>query len=178
MSVSETAIQSQSLMELLSELALDLGVAWNRYSDKIWRQIDPEIWMSTRNPWLMLQLVSNKMLDEMPKDQGLRPSGRKARPRPAQGESDPGMVSEAPYRFAAQRGRVLQHGIRPQRSAPDLLRGARQRGRRSAQGRRRSARPDRGRRIAFISRATSARQSIRMAISATSFPTIPRRGCR
>ena len=40
MSESKTAIQSQPLMELLSELALDLGVSWNRYSDKIWRQID------------------------------------------------------------------------------------------------------------------------------------------
>ena len=72
MSNSQTAIQSQPLMELLSELALDLGVSWNRYSDKIWRQIDPEIWMSTRNPWLMLQLVSRRMLDEMTRDQSLR----------------------------------------------------------------------------------------------------------
>jgi glycogen phosphorylase len=72
MSESDVAIQSQPLMELLCELALDLGVSWNRYSDKIWRQIDPEVWMSTRNPWLMLQLVSKKMLDAMTKDKDLR----------------------------------------------------------------------------------------------------------
>src|SRR5215472_4863517 len=66
------SIQTQPLIDLLRELALDLGVEWNRYSDKIWRQIDPEVWMITRNPWLMLQLISKKMLDAMTKDKDLR----------------------------------------------------------------------------------------------------------
>ncbi|MBV8136263.1 MAG: DUF3417 domain-containing protein, partial [Deltaproteobacteria bacterium] len=72
MSEAESSIQSQPLIDLLRELALDLGVEWNRYSDQIWRQIDPEVWMITRNPWLMLQLVSKKMLDSMLKDRELR----------------------------------------------------------------------------------------------------------
>ena len=72
MNDAEPSIQTQPLIDLLRELALDLGVEWNRYSDKVWRQIDPEVWMITRNPWLMLQLVSNKMLDSILKDTELR----------------------------------------------------------------------------------------------------------
>src|SRR5215467_12355687 len=72
MNDAEPSIQTQPLIDLLRELALDLGVEWNRYSDEIWRQIDPEVWMITRNPWLMLQVVSNKMLDSILKDAELR----------------------------------------------------------------------------------------------------------
>jgi glycogen phosphorylase len=65
-------IQSEPLVNLLRELALDLGVTWNRHSDNIWRQIDTEVWMLTRNPWLMLQLATDKQLETMGADQSLR----------------------------------------------------------------------------------------------------------
>ena len=65
-------MESEPIIELLCELALDLGVTWNRYSDDIWRQIDPEVWRITRNPWLMLQQASDKMLKSMAEDRDLR----------------------------------------------------------------------------------------------------------
>ncbi len=69
---NERSIKSEPLIDLLRELALDLRVTWNRYSDNIWRQIDSEVWMLTRNPWLMLQLASDKQLESMRADQSLR----------------------------------------------------------------------------------------------------------
>ena len=45
-----SSIHSEPMIELLRELALDLGAVWNRYTDDIWRQIDPDVWVLTRNP--------------------------------------------------------------------------------------------------------------------------------
>ncbi len=72
MSEQDRSIKSEPLVNLLRELALDLGVAWSRHSDNIWRQIDTEVWMLTRNPWLMLQLAGDKQLETMNADQSLR----------------------------------------------------------------------------------------------------------
>jgi starch phosphorylase len=65
-------IKSAPLIDLLRELALDVGVTWNRHSDDLWRRIDPEVWRITRNPWLMLQQASEKMLQAMAEDRDLR----------------------------------------------------------------------------------------------------------
>jgi glycogen phosphorylase len=54
-SAKESSIHSEATISLLRELALDLGLVWKRHSDGLWRQIDPDIWLTTRNPWLMLQ---------------------------------------------------------------------------------------------------------------------------
>src|ERR1700684_2050536 len=67
-----SSIHSEQMIDLLRELALDLGAVWNRYSDDIWRQIDPDVWLLTRNPWLMLQQASENTLKSMAKDQDLR----------------------------------------------------------------------------------------------------------
>lgn len=44
--------------EHLAALALDLRWSWTHEADEIWRQIDPDFWESTHNPWSMLQTVS------------------------------------------------------------------------------------------------------------------------
>jgi starch phosphorylase len=67
-----SSIHSEPMIDLLRELALDLGAVWNRFSDDIWRQIDPDVWLITRNPWLMLQQASEHTLRSMAKDQDLR----------------------------------------------------------------------------------------------------------
>jgi glycogen phosphorylase len=67
-----SSIHSEPMIELLRELALDLGAVWNRHSDDIWRQIDPNVWLLTRNPWLMLHHASQKKLQAMAHDQELR----------------------------------------------------------------------------------------------------------
>lgn len=46
----------------LIELALDLRSAWNHGADNLWRQLDPDLWESTQNPWVVLQTVSRDKL--------------------------------------------------------------------------------------------------------------------
>ncbi len=70
--VEASSIHSEPMINLLRELVLDLGRVWNRHSDDIWRQIDPEVWLITRNPWLMLHHASEKTLNAMANDQDLR----------------------------------------------------------------------------------------------------------
>jgi starch phosphorylase len=46
----------------LSELALDMRWSWNHATDKVWRQLDPELWEITHNPWVVLQTVSRDQI--------------------------------------------------------------------------------------------------------------------
>ncbi len=48
--------------DTLAELALDMRSAWNHAADQIWRQLDPELWELTHNPWGVLQTVSREKL--------------------------------------------------------------------------------------------------------------------
>lgn len=50
------------MIQSLTELALDVRWAWNHRSDELWAQLDPDLWRSTRNPWVILQTVSKKRL--------------------------------------------------------------------------------------------------------------------
>lgn len=45
-------------VDFLTELALDLRWSWNHAADVLWQRLDPELWESTRNPWVILQTVS------------------------------------------------------------------------------------------------------------------------
>jgi glycogen phosphorylase len=72
MSPAKASIHSEPMINLLYELALDLGAVWKRHTDDIWRQIDPDVWLITRSPSLMLQQASAKTLDSMSNDQNLR----------------------------------------------------------------------------------------------------------
>jgi hypothetical protein len=50
-------------------LALDLQWCWSHSADELWKQIDPELWSLTRNPWVVIQTVSRtklKALSEEP----------------------------------------------------------------------------------------------------------------
>jgi len=48
--------------DCLAELALDLHWSWNHATDEVWRQLDPELWEFTQNPWVVLQTVSKDKL--------------------------------------------------------------------------------------------------------------------
>ncbi|APZ42439.1 alpha-glucan family phosphorylase [Acidihalobacter ferrooxydans] len=52
----------------LAELALDLRWSWNHTSDKLWRTIDPELWETTGNPWLIMEIASHQRLQELATD--------------------------------------------------------------------------------------------------------------
>ncbi len=47
----------------LAELALDLRWSWNHATDEVWRQLDPELWEITHNPWVVLQTVSRDRIE-------------------------------------------------------------------------------------------------------------------
>jgi starch phosphorylase len=46
----------------LAELALNLRWSWNHATDEVWRQLDPELWEITHNPWVVLQTVSRDQI--------------------------------------------------------------------------------------------------------------------
>jgi len=46
----------------LAELALDMRWIWNHSADEIWKEIDPELWERTDNPWIVLQTASRSRL--------------------------------------------------------------------------------------------------------------------
>ncbi len=45
-------------MEALAELALNLHWSWNHAADKLWEALDPELWETTQNPWVILRTIS------------------------------------------------------------------------------------------------------------------------
>ena len=49
----------------LERLALDLRWSWNHATDEVWRQLEPELWASTRNPLMVLQTVSRERLTRL-----------------------------------------------------------------------------------------------------------------
>ena len=58
----------------LAELALDLRWSWNHAADQIWRQLDPEQWELTHNPWGLLQTVSRDQIERLSADPVFRKS--------------------------------------------------------------------------------------------------------
>ncbi len=53
-------------------LALDLRWSWSHAADRLWRTIDAELWLHTRNPWLILQTVSLRRLEQLAADEDFR----------------------------------------------------------------------------------------------------------
>ena len=49
----------------LAELALDMRWSWNHATDEVWRQLDPELWEITHNPWVVLQTVSRDQIERV-----------------------------------------------------------------------------------------------------------------
>src|ERR1035437_8347592 len=45
-------------LDALAELALDLRWSWSHAEDDVWRELDPDLWDITHNPWIVLQTVS------------------------------------------------------------------------------------------------------------------------
>ncbi len=56
----------------LAELALDMRWSWNHYADEVWRQLDPELWGITQNPWVILQTVSRDRMQRVLADPAFR----------------------------------------------------------------------------------------------------------
>ncbi len=59
-------------IELLRGLALDLRWSWSHASDELWKQLEPELWERTHNPWVVLCTASPKRLAQMLADPAFR----------------------------------------------------------------------------------------------------------
>lgn len=72
MSVTAKHIQSYlpGAIDGLLELALDLRYTWSHRADAIWERLNPELWSITRNPWLVLQSLSLRAMNELADDAG------------------------------------------------------------------------------------------------------------
>ena len=49
----------------LAELALDMRWSWNHATDAVWRDLDPDLWALTNNPWLVLVTVSRDKIERL-----------------------------------------------------------------------------------------------------------------
>jgi starch phosphorylase len=56
----------------LAELALDMHWSWTHVTDQVWRQLDPELWAITHNPWVVLQTVSRERIESALADPAFR----------------------------------------------------------------------------------------------------------
>ena len=58
--------------DCLAELALDMHWSWTHVTDQVWRQLDPELWAITHNPWVVLQTVSRDRIESALSDPAFR----------------------------------------------------------------------------------------------------------
>ena len=56
----------------LAELALDMRWSWNHATDQVWRQLEPELWEITHNPWVVLQTASRDRVERVLADPAFR----------------------------------------------------------------------------------------------------------
>jgi len=49
----------------LASLALDMRWSWHHATDEVWRQLDPELWATTHNPWVVLQTASRDRIERL-----------------------------------------------------------------------------------------------------------------
>jgi len=49
----------------LASLALDMRWSWHHATDEVWRQLDPELWATTHNPWVVLQTASRDRIKRL-----------------------------------------------------------------------------------------------------------------
>src|SRR5580692_1289018 len=61
-----------AISDALTDLALDLRWSFNHSADRLWEQLDPELWELTHNPWVLLQTVSREKLQTVTSDPGFQ----------------------------------------------------------------------------------------------------------
>ncbi len=49
----------------LADLALDLRWSWTHATDDVWRELEPELWELTHNPWVVLQTASRERIERV-----------------------------------------------------------------------------------------------------------------
>ncbi|MGE5193344.1 MAG: alpha-glucan family phosphorylase [Deltaproteobacteria bacterium] len=74
----------------LTELALDLSWNWNQTGDGLWKMLDRELWERTKNPYLILQSVSQKRLEDAARDDALKKELKRLFEKRSQYMQEPG----------------------------------------------------------------------------------------
>ncbi len=59
-------------LEGLAEIGLDLRWSWSHKSDILWEEMNSDIWEITRNPWLILQSISEARLKSLAESKSFR----------------------------------------------------------------------------------------------------------
>ncbi|MGE5129231.1 MAG: alpha-glucan family phosphorylase [Sphingomonadaceae bacterium] len=77
-------------LEALTELALDVRWTWSHAGDALWRNLGPQVWELTRNPWAILQNVPQARLEALAKDPEFLEALRRAVDDRARYQSEPG----------------------------------------------------------------------------------------
>ncbi len=132
-------------LDALAELALDMRWSWNHAADEVWRQLDPDLWDLTHNPWGVLQTVSRDQVERALADPDVRAKINalvQARRRAAEA---PGWFQQTHAPAPPIRVAYFSMEYMLSEALPDLLGRTGQCGRRSAQGRQRSGRASRRR---------------------------------
>lgn len=63
-----SGLSEQAVSEALRELALDLRSSFHHSADRLWEWLDPELWESTHNPWIVLRTASRERLRSVARD--------------------------------------------------------------------------------------------------------------
>ena len=83
-------------LEGLADLALDLRWTVRQTTDKIWEMLDPEAWEKTKNPYLILQNVSQPRLEEAARDSNLIKEITSWQEKRSRLIEDPGLLGKDP----------------------------------------------------------------------------------
>jgi len=60
-----TAAEIDAAQSSLMRLALNVRWSWSHAADTLWRELYPQLWDSTHNPWVVLQTVSRQRLAQL-----------------------------------------------------------------------------------------------------------------
>jgi starch phosphorylase len=63
-----SVVSQSSVVDQLSEMALDLRWSYHHAADELWRRLDADLWESTHNPWVVLQTISQARLKSVTAD--------------------------------------------------------------------------------------------------------------
>jgi starch phosphorylase len=58
--------------DALAQLAMDVRFSWQGAADTLWERLNPELWKSTHNPWVVLQIVSGARLAQITSGQAFK----------------------------------------------------------------------------------------------------------
>jgi len=106
----------------LAELALDMRSSWNHWADEVQRELDPDLWEFTHNPWVVLQTVSRDRMERVSADPAFRKKVDALVQAKRQAAKAPAWFQQ-PTRISPDLCCVFQHGFMLERGSAHLLRG-------------------------------------------------------